>query len=148
MTAHGAPTPLTEEEERARAAAQHVEEAEQRRQRLTEEHERQQVTSSLLSRALHFSRAPPPSSDAASNVPSSSAGRVLSILFLSSTNSIVPHIAAAMTNVTHGDHIKARWSTSSPDSPLLDEHATEVMQEHEVPDTHPEQRMSGCPSVQ
>ena len=126
MTSNG--VPLTEAEEKARALAQESEEAERQQQQLHEEQERRDVSSSLLSRALHFSRAPP-LSDSVSN---GSSSRVLSVLFLSSTNSIVPHIAAAMVNVSHGDHLKARWSTSSPDSPLVDEHASEAMQEHEV----------------
>ena len=127
MSSNGAP--LTEEQERARALAQQRDEAEHQQQQLHEEQERKGVASSLLSRALHFSRAPPPSEPSTNGASSS---RLLSVLFLSSTNSIVPHIAAAMTNANHGDHLKARWSTSSPDSPLVDEHASEAMQEHEV----------------
>ena len=136
MASHG--VPLTKEQESARALAQHSEEAEHQQQQLHEEQEKKGVASSLLSRALHFSRAPPPSEPSTDG----STSRLLSVLFLSSTNSIVPHIAAAMTNANHGDHLKARWSTSSPDSPLVDEHASEAMQEHEVPHLHP--AAQGC----
>ena len=141
-TADGTAKELTAEEERARQLAQQQDTEQQRQEQERGDEERKQLSSSILSRVLHFSRSPPPSSDA-----DAAAARVVNVLFLSSTNSIVPHIAAAMTNVTHGDHIKAQWSTSSPEGPLVDEPASEAMQEHDVAQHHyPHSRFAHCQS--
>ena len=140
--ANGASRQLTADEQRARDLAQQRELEEHQQEQSRGDEERKHITSSILSRVLHFSSSPPPSSDA-----DPAASRVVSVLFLSSTNSIVPHIAAAMTNATHGDHIKAHWSSSSPDSPLVDEPASEAMQEHDVaqqPHTTGHARLTHC----
>ena len=125
----GSPRALTADEERERDLAQRREEQEQRDQQQRDENERKQLSSSLLSRIVHFSRSPPPST---ADAHPTAAARVLTVLFLSSTNSVVPHFAAALTNVTHGDHIRARWSTSHEEGPLVDEHASGAMEEFEV----------------
>ena len=94
---------------------------------MTEER-RKALTASILARNIQFSRAPPPSVDA----PHPHSNRRACVLFFSSTSALTPHVAALLTNSQQGEHCKALWTTSHKDGALVDETASEVMEEMHI----------------